>query len=109
MAPQRHLAENAADGVRLLSADQVRERVDRIAHRVEAAAALRTRHGVVSTSRLARRNDRDVGAPHELVQHRAEPHAVGGLAHRPGTPAHDRARELADDVSCLDHFAAIAA
>jgi hypothetical protein len=112
LSPERDLAEDAADGVRLVAAAQVRQRVDRIASGVEAAVAdqawnrmqreaLRERILVLTT----RGQGMFLRNPDDVVQHRAQPEPSGGLGHDPRAPANDRIQGFAQRVPGLHYRA----
>ncbi len=108
VAPQRNLSEHASDRARFVTPDQVGADVGRVACRMEAAAALRSRNRMRSVAVRACGKRRLLRRPHEVVQDGAEHDPLPRLAHRPDAPADDGAGELSER-GAVDHFAAIAA
>lgn len=104
VAPERDFAENPADGGRIVPPDDVRQGVDRVAGRVETTRAQGIGHGVrprTCFEGTALGERRLSHGPVEVVEDRAEPEAVGGLGHEPGTPTNDDLRRLAKRVTDL--------
>jgi hypothetical protein len=108
VSPERDLAEDAADGSGLVATAQVRERVDGVARRVEAAVARKSRHRMrrlpLGERILVLAAGGEGGAarlPHELVQDRTQAHARSRLRDHPSAPADDRLDRLANSPSDL--------
>src|SRR6266545_4263094 len=108
VAPQRDLAENAADRAGLVASAGVRERIHRIARGVEAAVAGNARNrmrrerfgeGIFVPAALGERGLLE--RPDEVVQDRSKPETRSGLRHGPSTPAGDDLGTLANSVSGL--------
>lgn len=106
--PEHNLTEHAAHSVRVVAADEIRQCIDRIAHRMESAHATRPGDrmhgafdGALGQNGMTRR-------PDELVQHGAELQTGRRLPHGPRTPPDHGAGELANDLAAL-HQRAIAA
>src|SRR6266511_2279388 len=108
VAPQRDLAENAADRAGLVASAGVRERIHRIARGVEAAVAGNARNrmrrerfgeGIFVPAALGERGLLE--RPDEVVQDRSKPETRSGLRHGPSTPADDDLGTLANGVSGL--------
>src|SRR5262245_39110675 len=106
VAPEHHLTEDAADRAGVVAAAHVRQCVDRVACGVEAAVALRARHGMRAERcrkrivlEAALRKCGTAVRPDELVEHRAETRAVRRLGDDPGAPPGDRAAALTKRAS----------
>ena len=94
LARQNDLSENTTQGSGLIAPAKVRERVDRMARGVDAAAAVGARDGMrldrVGEGILlaATAGDRSSARkPETVVDDRREPQAVRRLAHLPRSPA----------------------
>lgn len=108
VSPQRYLSERPAHGARLVAADEIRERVDRVAHGMEATRTLRPRNRMHRTVERAFGERSGSRRPLEIVEHRPKPEPGRCLRHRPHPPAHDDAGQLATDLPGF-HQRAIAA
>jgi hypothetical protein len=106
--PERDLTEDAAHRVRVVAADEIRQCVDRIAHRMEPAQATRPGNRMDATFDGALGNGGVPRRPVQLVQHGAEPQTGRRLPHGPRTPTDHGAGELANDLAGV-HQRAIAA
>lgn len=99
VAPKRDLAEDAADGRRLVAADEIRQGVGRVAGGVETAVALGTGNRVrrrLPVGGVAVGKGRLPHVPEHVVEDRPEAKAGGRLGHDPGPPAPDGLRGFAD-------------